>query len=35
MLSLVNPSADEVWNAVSSTVVGSGIVETIPKTDGN
>ena len=33
MLSLVDPSADEVWNAVSSTVVGSGIVETVPKTE--
>ena len=35
MLSLVDSFADEVWNAVSSTVVGSGIVETVPKTDGD
>jgi cytochrome c556 len=33
MLSLVDPSADEVWNAVSSTVVGTGVVETVPQTD--
>jgi hypothetical protein len=33
MLSLVDPSADEVWNAVSSTSTASGIVDNAPKTD--
>jgi cytochrome c556 len=33
MLSLVDPSADEVWNAVSTTSTAAGIVDNAPKTD--
>src|SRR5262245_7885266 len=33
MLSLVDPSADEVWNAVSTTSSEAGLIETVPKTD--
>jgi hypothetical protein len=33
MLSLVDPSADEVWNSVTTTVEASGLVEIVPKTD--
>jgi hypothetical protein len=33
MLSLVDPSADEVWNAVSTTSTSAGIIDNVPKTD--
>ena len=33
MLSLVDPSADVVWEAVTTVVTDQGIVEKVPKTD--
>jgi hypothetical protein len=33
MLTLIDPSADVVWEAVTTVVTSSGIVETIPRTE--
>lgn len=33
MLSLIDPSADVVWESVGTTVSAGGIVETAPRTD--
>ena len=33
MLSIVDPAADQVWNAVTTVQTATGTVETVPKTD--
>lgn len=33
MLSIIDPSADVVWGAVSTSVTKNGIVETVPRTE--